>query len=588
MSIVVRPLRRHLAAFSLAGLIGLLMLPNLIWASAEPRMAVWLMPFALAVTLLLCMFAVFGRRIWLACLLLAPFALLSPAETYYIAQYSHPSVPEILASIIATNPHETVEYFGQGLLAMLLSMFGGLVLALVAAWSTYRAQLTWRHRSREWIRIGVIALPIAIFTAGAVKPRNPNVTGFDAGFASLEIFRLPFRNSYPFGTVLRLVEFHEEWEAMYTGFAAIKSFRFHAAKVNAVGSRQIYVLAIGESSRRDHWQIFGYRRPTNPELTHIRNLVPITDMLSSWSQSLGAIPRILVRQPLTDPHLIWKDEASILRAMQEAGYDTWWISNQVPIGEFDSPVAMHALEATHALYLNRATYMSAGNYDENLLEPFRDVLKKSDRDVFVVLHMMGSHLTYDLRYPSTFKHFRPTAAEYDESALPRERIINSYDNTILYTDHVLAQVIDILRSTNAITALWFESDHGETLPNSTCNAIGHGFDTRFDFQIPALFWFSDAYDAVFSQRIAALRSHVEKPTLSANTFESMIDMAGITFPSHDASWSLFSPNWRQHPRLIHLMNQDTYEPAGVVDYDQASFDDACEHVLLSGEAPTTQ
>ena len=583
MSSVSRPAYRRLGAISLGGLIGLLILPNLIWAWVEPRMAAWLTPLAISAMLLSGMFALFGRRVWLACLLLAPFALLAPAETYYIAQYTHPSVPEILASVIATNPRETFEYFGQGLVPMLLSTLGGLLLALVAAWSTYHARLVWRGRLREWIRIGIVALPIAIFAAGAVKPRDPKMTGFDAGLASLEIFALPFRNGYPFGTILRLVELREEWDAMYTGFDAIKSFKFRAARADAVDRRQIYVLVIGESSRRDHWQMFGYERPTNPELDRVRNLIPVTDMLSSWSQSLGAIPRILVRQPLTDTHVIWKEEASILRAMQEAGYDTWWISNQVPIGEFDSPVAMHALEATHALYLNRATYVSAGNYDENLLEPFRDVVKKSDHDLFVVLHMMGSHLTYDLRYPSTFKHFRPIAAEYDESASPRERIINSYDNTILYTDHVLAQVIDILRNTDAITALWFESDHGESLPTSTCNAIGHGFDTRFEFQIPAFFWFSDAYGTTFSERVAALHSHANQPTLSANTFESMIDMTGVTFPTHDASWSLFSRNWQHRPRLVHLMNHDTYEPAGAVDYDQASSDKTCEYVLGDGQ-----
>jgi glucan phosphoethanolaminetransferase (alkaline phosphatase superfamily) len=184
--------------------------------------------------------------------------------------------------------------------------------------------------------------------------------------------------------------------------------------------------------------------------------------------------------------------------------------------------------------------------------------------------MMGSHQAYDLRYPDSFRRFHPVKSDV-ETGMPlylRDR--NSYDNTILYTDHVLAQIIDTLRASGGLSALWFESDHGETLPTPACQREGHGFGTRYDFQIPALFWYSDAYAKTFPAGVAALRRNARKPSVSADTFESVIDMVNVTFPGHDETRSLFSPRWRYQPRLVHGPRQ--------ADIDRATVEPRCEIV----------
>jgi len=179
-----------------------------------------------------------------------------------------------------------------------------------------------------------------------------------------------------------------------------------------------------------------------------------------------------------------------------------------------------------------------------------------------------------MRYPVAFKRFQPTYYNANNNVLPGYRFINSYDNTILYTDHVLAQVIDILRNSGATTAMFYASDHGEALLTPTCSKAGHGIGTRYEFEIPALFWYSDTYAAAFPQRLSALRANADKPTLSADTFESLIDMAGIDFPGHDQSMSLFSTQWRYRPRIVN--------PIWQVDFDKAVFSKKCTIVLPPG------
>ena len=547
------------------------MLPNLVWLWVGHGIVVWVSALVVPSILLLALFAFSGNCIWLPCLLLMPFAALSPVEAFYIGEYLHPSTEQIVATIVATNPREIWEYLGYMLFLIVPCMAAGMLLAACAAWQSARSRLHWTHRSRAWVITGAISLPLSVFAVASITAPGSIAARAHAGIQTLMGLGDPIEAGYPLGIFIRVADYRREWLAMRTDAARMNAFRFHAHRITAIAQRQIYVLVIGESSRRDHWQLFGYPRATNPILKQETNLVPIQHLTASWSASVMAIPMIVTRKPPTDHGVVWK-EASILRAMQEAGFDTYWISNQMPIGKYDSPVSAYALEAHHRIFLNHASWISAGSYDEDLLQPLRDALHDSNNDLFIVLHMMGSHEKYDFRYPPTFEYFQPTLSDHGGSATSEfELRRNSYDNTILYTDYVLAQIIGTLRSTKIITTLWYESDHGEDLPTPTCTLNGHGNGTPHDFEIPALFWYSDAWATQFPERLAALRANADKRTMSANTFESLIDMAGLDFPGHDRSMSLFTPQWRYRPRLATAMWS--------VDIDGAERSKKCELLL---------
>ena len=78
------------------------------------------------------------------------------------------------------------------------------------------------------------------------------------------------RYGYPFGLFPRLEDYRDEWASMRAEVAHMRSFRFRSHRLASLRQRQVYVLVIGEASRRDHWQLFGYGRPTNPELSQER------------------------------------------------------------------------------------------------------------------------------------------------------------------------------------------------------------------------------------------------------------------------------------------------------------------------------
>lgn len=268
-----------------------------------------------------------------------------------------------------------------------------------------------------------------------------------------------------------------------------------------------------------------------------------------------------------------------MRAMHEAGFQTWWISDQYAMGPYDSAVAVFANESDHLEWLNHADWNAAhGSVDGNLVPALAKALRSTRGNLFVVLHMLGSHDYYDFRYPPAFAHFKPTESDRASPVPHWQRAINSYDNTILYNDHVLTQIIETLRQSGASSALWYASDHSETLPSPTCHESAHANENRPEYQIPALFWYSDAYAKAFPARVASIRANADQRSMSQDTFPTLIDMAGVDLPGHakHEAWSLFSPQWRFHTRWVNQFWQ--------VDFDHARTTGACMR-LLPGSRP---
>jgi glucan phosphoethanolaminetransferase (alkaline phosphatase superfamily) len=553
---------------ALFGLVLLLMMPNFVWLITAGGGA-WRSALLMPCASLLILFALFAKRLWLACLLLAPFAALAPAEIFYVARYSHPSTAQVLATIFATNLGETIAYFGNGLWLLFASMLGSLLLALLACRLSFVNRLTWTHRSHVWVVVSTFALLVMACLIGLLGPRKA-ANSFQAIIAPISAALVQTIDSYPFGVPKRVLDYLDERRELAENATALAAYRFGAAR-QKIPQREIYVLVIGESSSREFWQLFGYSRPTTPELSSLNNLILMPDMLASWSASIAAIPLVITRKPITELRLGWK-EPSIVRAMREAGFETWWISNQLAMGAHDSPVSTYAVEAEHALFVNRTSKNEEASFDDLLLQPLHEAIAGSSRDLFVVLHTMGSHQSYDSRYPASFRRFTPVYSDDDSDVPSAFRLHNSYDNTILYTDHVLASVIAQLQQSGAVAALWYESDHGETLPTPACPYASHGLNTRSEFEIPALFWFSGAYAQAFPERVHIVRENATKKILSRNTFESLLDMTGVEMPDRDATWSLFNPQWAYHKRFVNLVQATA---ATEVDFDEATFDNAC-------------
>jgi glucan phosphoethanolaminetransferase (alkaline phosphatase superfamily) len=212
-------------------------------------------------------------------------------------------------------------------------------------------------------------------------------------------------------------------------------------------------MVIGESSRYDRWSLNGYARETNPLLSQEANLVALPDVITSVSATRLSVPVIISRKPATQSLKDGFSEKSFLTAFKEAGFKTFWLSNQISFGKFDTPVSVFAKEADVVDFLNLGGFTDNSNYDEVLFGPLKHALADPAPKKLIVLHTLGSHWNYSHRYPKQFDKWQPSLFGVDKPVYTdiriKEQLNNSYDSSILYTDWFLAHVIDALKETQA-------------------------------------------------------------------------------------------------------------------------------------------
>ncbi|GGY07623.1 sulfatase-like hydrolase/transferase [Massilia dura] len=545
--------------------------------------------------------AVFKRPAYFHWLLIPAFMAL-PTEIYLLVFYGQGISTHHLGILAETSPMEALEFLGQKVWTMVA------VMALVAAWwvMTFRAArltrgLDWQGPSRPLALalLGVFALlaayawefgagqpPAASASASAASAgasaggsRGAHVTGWKLaplpGWARPPLPFAVFIDSWPFGLAARGIDFYRERRYLAELNETSRHFRFGADQPGADDVPETIVLVIGESARQDRWRLFGYSRDTNPLLGQEANLVPLPDVITAVSATRLSVPVIISRKPARQSLKDGFSEKSFITAYKEAGFRTWWLSNQISFGKFDTPVSVFAREADVVQFTNLGGFSAKSNLDEVLFEPLRLAMADPSPKKLIVLHTLGSHWNYSQRHPQSFDRWRPSLFGIDKPVYTdlaiKEQLNNSYDNAILYTDWFLAQVIDRLKSTRHPTAMLYVADHGQTLYDGSCRLAFHGHNTQHEFRVPAFMWYSDGYGDRYPGKVRELRRHRKAKLATENMFHTLLDMADIRYPGERLEWSFVSPAFQRHTRWV-----DSY---GWTDYDNATFRGDCREVI---------
>jgi len=555
--------------------------------------------------------ALFKRPAWFHPLLLPAFLAL-PTEAYLYVYYGQGISTHHLGIMAETSPIEAMEFLGSK--AWLLA---AVLVGVLAWWGTsWRVAiktraLDWNDRSR-WVVLGVLGLAVAVFAyekkvgvAPAAKPgaaAHVHLVAAGASAASAAVSatvpapagawsaprlpgwaRLPveldaFARSWPFGLVARGVDFYKERRYLADLNRRSAAFRFDARQGDPANAPDVLVMVLGESARYDRWRINGYGRDTNPLLAQEANLVPLQDVITSVSATRLSVPVIISRKPAMQSLKDGFTEKSFLTAFKEAGYKTWWLSNQISFGKFDTPVSVFAKEADTVEFLNLGGFTTRSNLDEVLFDPLARALDDPAPKKLIVLHTLGSHWNYAHRYPARFDKWTPSLRGVDKPVVTDDAIepqmSNSYDNSILYTDWFLSQVIGRLKSPEKASALMYVADHGQTLYDKSCDLAFHGHNTQYEFHVPAFVWYSDVYAALYPAKVEQLKRHRTARLSTENVFHTLVDLGDIRYPGERLEWSIASDRWKRHKRYV-----DSY---GWTDYDNARMRGDCREVIDKG------
>jgi glucan phosphoethanolaminetransferase (alkaline phosphatase superfamily) len=563
---------------------------------------------------------VFKRPAYFHWLLLPAFLAL-PVELYLFAFYGQGISTHHLGIIAETSPAEAMEFLGSKIW-LLIGVFVGVLAWFVTSWIA-----AWRTRDLDWadvsrpVVLGVLAVVALVFAYGlkcGVAP--PPLAGAAPGSATVRLvkasapdsvepasedtapprpssvprpaslpplahwMKLPFdldafAHSWPFGLAARGVDFYKERVYLADLNRRSASFRFHARLAEPNDEPQVIVMVIGESSRYDRWSLNGYDRDTNPLLSKEDNLVALRDVITSVSATRLSVPVIISRKPATQSLKDGFSEKSFLTAFKEAGYKTFWLSNQISFGKFDTPVSVFAKEADVVDFLNLGGFTDNSNYDEVLFGPLKHAVADPAPKKLIVLHTLGSHWNYSHRYPKQFDKWLPSLYGIDKPVYTdiriKDKLNNSYDSSILYTDWFLDHVIGTLKEADKPAAMLYVADHGQTLYDNACRLAFHGHNTQYEFHVPAFAWYSDTYAERFPDKVTQLRRHRKARLATENMFHTLLDLGDVRYPDERLEWSFVNAAFKQHKRYV-----DSY---GWTDYDNATIKGDCHEVIAKGK-----
>lgn len=284
-------------------------------------------------------------------------------------------------------------------------------------------------------------------------------------------------------------------------------------------SKDVCILIIGESARRQNFSLYGYEKETNPLMAADSVTALVADAAATYTTA--GVKAILSYQPGGKLYEI------LPNYLERTGVDvTWRTSNW---GE--PPVHIEKYYKAGKL---REMYPEAdGQYDGILFAGLKEVIEASEKDkVLIIIHTGTSHgPTYNKKYPAEFEVFTPVCNTVEMAKADPVELMNSYDNTILYTDYLVHTAIETLRSVSGRRGcVMFVSDHGESLGEN--NLYMHGVPMSMapkeQIEIPFIVWTTDNSSIKQLEKVG--QYHV---------FHSVLDFLGVSSPVFNEELNIF-------------------------------------------------
>jgi heptose-I-phosphate ethanolaminephosphotransferase len=318
----------------------------------------------------------------------------------------------------------------------------------------------------------------------------------------------------------------------------------------AAGQPSTLVLVIGESTNRQRMSLYGYPRATTPELDKLRDQLAVFDnVITPRPYTIEALQQVLTFADEENPDLYLKTP-SIVSMMKQAGYKTYWITNQQTMTKRNTMLTTFSEQADEQVYLNNNRNQNARQYDGDVLEPFSKALADPAERKFIVVHLLGTHMSYQYRYPPSFDKFTDregVPASISDDQLPT---YNSYDNAVLYNDFVVSSLIKDYAKTDPNGFLLYLSDHGEDVFDSAGHSTlgrNEGKPTAPMYTIPFMAYASPKWRESHSWNFAG---DLQRPYSSSQLIHTWADLAGLSSTELDRSKSLVSDSFKPRPLLI--------------------------------------
>lgn len=461
---------------------------------------------------------------------LAVILLASAAAGYFMWAYGVVFDRSMITNLVETHPAEATELMGWRLWGW------------IGAFGVAPVLLLWRVRPRPQ-RLGqrllakaIVASALAAALVLLVAPFFQSYAGLLRNHRDLRLKLVPTNllaatHSY---ARARLAE-PERLEPVGTDA--------HLTPRAAGAKPRLLLLVVGETARAVNFSLNGYARPTNPRLAAEADLISLRQVRSCGTSTAVSLPCMFLdigRDGFEDG--LARRRESLLDVLQRAGVTVLWRDNNSGCKGVCDRVPNEDLSNLRVDGLCGPEEC----WDEILLRGLQERIDRLRGDAVVLLHMKGSHgPAYHLRVPPAFEHFAPVCRTNQLDRCTPEAIVNAYDNTLRYSDHVLAQAIALLRANAGRfdPALVYVSDHGESLGENGLYLHGLPYAMAPDEQIhvPMLLWLPASTQRALALDDACLRRRRDEPLSHDHLTHSVLGLMGVQTRARRAELDLFGP-----------------------------------------------
>lgn len=495
----------------------------------------WLLVFACTVALSALhylLLAIVANR-WTVKPLLIALAIAAAATQYYMQTYAVVIDKTMLQNVMQTDLREARDLLSFGLIGEVVL----LSLAPVAfiLWVPINKQ-PWRNA------LGVRLLSLLVATtvcAIALWPVSRDLTAMMRNQRELRYTITP-------GNLLAglAANLSGSMRAAAGPRRVIGADAHFVSASQSVRRPKVVVLVLGETARAANFSLLSYERNTNPELAKLDIAVfnHVTACGTSTAVSLPCMFSVYGRENYDEKRI--KQSETLLDVLARAGVQVRWRDNQSGCkGVCDGPgIDYLKLDQSFA-----PEYCEGDEcLDEILVKSLQAELRSIERPTLLVLHMMGNHgPAYYKRYPQAFRRFQPECRDAELGHCTREAVVNSYDNAILYTDHVLSSLIGVLADARhqLDTTMLYVSDHGESLGEGGLYLHGmpYALAPAVQKQVPMILW--DSLPAAKSQgaNAACLNQQRTQAVSHDHLFHTLLGLFDVATAIYRADRDLLQP-----------------------------------------------
>ncbi len=442
----------------------------------------------------------------------------------YFSTFKVQITPDVLSAIFQTSVREALDFIGDYIALKWLVL----------------------------ILIGSALLSFGLYRKEKFEPKNIEVS-----LASFLII-LSISASYANITDLRLIHgipsSIQQYKEELAKFEEVRS-KVTSGKIKYKASKtekgEVYVVVIGESLSKNHMQLYGYLRDTTPNLHRLYEKGEIIRFDNAYSNHTRTMP--VLSLSLTEANQLngkeYFSSLSIVDIAKAAGFETFWVTNQVLYGIWDNLVSIIAHSADHLIALNKniGTSLKTQKYDEETITLVREILdeRKNKKNKIIFVHLIGSHWHYCSRFSKNFSKYNGPLEKREFGKLAENKDlaewINCYDNSVFYNDHVVASLLKLLWEREGVSGFIYFSDHGEEV----IELKGHdpAIFTYEMAQIPLIAWFSDKYNKKYITKIDALKKNREKPFPNDLIYNTLIGILGIETDRYEKQYDISNDNF---------------------------------------------